>query len=543
MNKKIIYSILILLSFCFIGNVSAEDTGVLWLQGTWGNKYQLTYYKSTNTLKTSSNTISLDEYPYALASTKWNGALYVSTKPFYYSEDKGYYTSGSGKFYTFNNSYGNMTSVNMSNFNEGETSANHDIINTDDNSIKVYTSDIFNTTPKINITKESVSSVTILDQEYITDMTVNIAFSFIDNDKYLYQYKFNDGLWTDKIMTDNNFSLKFKENGVLYVQILDKTTRKSITAATFTINQINYDNTPYITIDEYTTDNCIANDYTICKSLRINSHISDFGKYSFLVFDDTSGTCAKFDKQTINYPIYENKDIEVRIIENATGKIIDQKNYTISGIENDVSGLGQYIAKKCQFYNAESSYFCLYYIYNYDNSLYDYYYKESTTSYSEISNSLLDVVPTGNGAVIYKKKYTADDVVYFKIVEKNTGSIILEKSFVISFDEDLKEWLNSGDMGIIGNFINDHILSKLGFVFQIKNIITNFFAFDFDEDAKPPVFTFDLSFISLGPVTVEMKIDNDTRLKVHSLIKTFATLSVLFTFVKQMSSFTGRQKE
>ncbi len=56
------------------------------------------------------------------------------------------------------------------------------------------------------------------------------------------------------------------------------------------------------------------------------------------------------------------------------------------------------------------------------------------------------------------------------------------------------------------------------------------------------VLLFDLSFINLKPVTVKMEIDSSTRLLVHSLIKTFASIFLLLTFTKQMVNFANHQK-
>lgn len=528
------------------------------------DRSKIIYDKDANILKTYydnvlTGSVDLNEYPYVIVEHFAVGQLFYSKYPFIYSSvhasenDFGGFLP-TGDYYKFQINQSptlyTYSADNVQNlypiFQTEYLNASYDVTDIDTNTIYVKKMNIFDSSlPNASITKERETSVTILDHTYITNVTLKIDFSVVDNSKYLYMYKYGlNSDWTQLVLTSGNSKqLTFNTNDTLYVQVIEIATNKVISNATLSITEINYDSTPYIEIDEIATDNCIANDVTICKTLRINSHINDFNKYSFYVFNNTLGTSAKFNKQTINYPIYTNSLIEVRIVDNTTNKIIDQKYYEITTIPGEVSGLGQYITKECHISDVGQVYTCLYYIYNYDNSKYDYYYGTSISSYELIDNSILTVVPTGSGSVIYKKQYTEDTIAYFKIVEKSSNNTIYEKSFPISYTSDIDEWFEeyeSNDLNDIQNFVNTHIFSKLKFISQLKTIYDSIFLYDIQEGTDAPSFTFDLSFIHMKPITVVLEIDYNIRSQIHGYIKLFATLSVVFTFVKEFAKYWNK---
>ncbi len=97
-----------------------------------------------------------------------------------------------------------------------------------------------NTKPIVEITKENETKVTISDKEYIKDVSLKINFSLIDNEKYLYMYKYGEeSEWSTITLTSSNsFSKKYEKNGTLYVQIIDKDTKEIVTSSTFSISTI-----------------------------------------------------------------------------------------------------------------------------------------------------------------------------------------------------------------------------------------------------------------------------------------------------------------
>lgn len=349
--------------------------------------------------------------------------------------------------------------------NDGVVSGNNQNIYLSREDIYNYLTNV-SSSPTISITEESESSVTILDKEYITDITLNIEFSLIDNDKYLYMYKYgSDSNWTTLTLTQsNNISKTFSTNDTLYVQILDVNTNELVTSSTYTISKINYDLTPYITIEEITDNSCILDNYIICQSLRINSHIADFNKYKFIIIDHTQNITDEFKEMTIYKTYYMNSDIEVRIVDKSTGEYTDIKSFTITTISESTENLGQHITSECDFASIGNNYLCNYYFYNYNPDLYDYYYGTSTTNFEKLYSQ---TETTGYPQkYIFKLKeglgklqeiaYSKNTTVYFKVIDKETSEIIYTKTFTISYDLKLEEADKTSIFDIFKNFKNDN---------------------------------------------------------------------------------------
>ena len=188
---------------------------------------------------------------------------------------------------------------------------------------------------------------------------------------------------------------------------------------------------------------------------------------------------------------------------------------------------------------------------NFDNSLYKYYYKIGDSAYSiVVPNEKTAVLPevydtsllikTNDDISLYKKWQSANDEnesydLVLKIYENTTITILREnketgdKQYYTFTITSLTE---SDDMSQIEQFIYNHLLSKFYFVSQFKQIIEYVSSYDFEENAKAPQFTFDLGFIGIEPVTVDMEVNEHTRLLIHGYIKLFASVMVVYTFIK-----------
>lgn len=188
----------------------------------------------------------------------------------------------------------------------------------------LYESNALPTEPTISITKESETTVTVEDETFISSVTLNIEFSNIDNDKYLYMYKYgssND--WSTISLTQSNsFNKTFNTNNTLYVQILDKTTHDIVTSATFTINQINYNFEPYVDVTEKIPTGCSfyknGRSYTICKDINLSAKNLEDGNYiSSYSYDKINWT--NFVNTTIS--MNENKTIYFKIYNYLTNEV------------------------------------------------------------------------------------------------------------------------------------------------------------------------------------------------------------------------------
>lgn len=330
-------------------------------------------------------------------------------------------------------------------------------------------------TPTILITKENENKVTILEKEYITDVTLKIDFGTIDNDKYLYMYKYGaESEWSTITLTENTYITKtYSENNTLYVQVLDRTNYEVVSSNTFIVSSI--------------------------------------------------------EKLPDNY-VYDNVDNDTV---NTDDKVIFHK-CTLS-LENGIA-------------------LCEVTLKNYNNELYDYYYKIDNSSYSKIvPDEKTEVLPEVYDTSLFLK--TNDDISLYQKWKKSTDNFV-SYDFVVKLyhnstitlmretkDTGFKQYYTftvtmlteKNDMNQIEQFIYNHLLSKFYFIHQFKQIIEYVSSYNFEENAKAPRFTFDMSFIGLSPINVDMTISEHTRLLIHGYIKLFASITVVVSFIRETS--------
>lgn len=332
-----------------------------------------------------------------------------------------------------------------------------------------------NSKPSITILKTSEEKITLQDKEYIKDVSLKMNFSIIDNEKYLYMYKYGEkSEWSTITLTQSDsFTVKYEYNDTLYVQIMDKSSKEIVSSSQFTISSI--DKLP----DDYVYDNV--------------------------------------DNDTVN----------------TDGKVIFHK-CTLS-LESGIA-------------------LCEVTLENYNNELYDYYYKIDNSSYSKIvPDEKTEVLPEVYDTSLFLK--TNDDISLYQKWKKSTDNFV-SYDFVVKLyhnstitlmretkDTGFKQYYTftvtmlteKNDMNQIEQFIYNHLLSKFYFIHQFKQIIEYVSSYNFEENAKAPKFTFDMSFIGLSPITVDMTISDHTRLLIHGYIKLFASVTVVVSFIRETS--------
>ena len=510
MNKKIMFILTLCSTFLFFQKVNAETNKYSYSYNYFGVTYDI-YYDDTNKQVCVSNTCIDIKKSYfyffwqgteltVVQSDQDNIIVHQENCPIPGTTNNTYFCSMNS-----NNNYdGFLTSTigiqslkittieNFADLHYGvkgwnQLVSNVNLYNKDSSIYFSKNLDVsINTTPTVEIIKENETKVTISDKEYIKDVSLKMNFSIIDNEKYLYMYKYGEkSEWATITLTQSDsFTVKYEYNDTLYVQIMDKSSKEIVSSSQFTISSI--DKLP----DDYAYDN-VDND-TINTSPGKNDVI--------------------FHKCTINLEV----------------------GYALCKIEFN----------------------------NFDNDTYKYFYRVGDEAYtSVVPDSKTKVLPkvyddslllnTNDDISLYKKWTDAEEnpnqyLLPVTIYKNTTISVARENrsdNSVQYYTFTITAFNENAELNQILEFLNNVFFSKLGFIHQTKEIITNFFAFSFDENAEPPIFTFDLSFINLKPVTVKMEIDNSTRLLVHSLIKTFASIFLLITFTKQMVNFANHQKE
>lgn len=359
--------------------------------------------------------------------------------------------------------------------------ANVNIYSLSDNSV-LYSKNYNMPDTDITITEEEVYKETILDKDYITAVKINISFSNINNDIYAYMYKFSDEYnWSTITLTSSSsFSKKYEKNGTLYVKIVDKNTNDIVVSKTYTLSKI--EEKPNAPVKEDTINTSPGKNDVIFHKCTINLEVG----YALCKIEFNN-----FDNDTYKYFYRVGDEAYIHIVPDEKTKVLP-KVYDDSLLLNT----------------------------NDDISL----YKKWTDAKENPNQYLLPITVYKNTTISVARQ------------NRNDNSVQYYTFTITSFNE-------NAELNQILDFFNNVFFSKLGFIHQTKEIITNFFAFSFDENAEPPSFTFDLSFINLKPVTVNMEVDNSTRLLVHSLIKTFASIFLLITFTKQMVNFANHQKE
>lgn len=289
--------------------------------------------------------------------------------------------------------------------------------------------------PKITITKERETSVTTLGQKYITDMTLKIEFSLVDNSKFLYMYKYGENSdWVQLVLNNSNSKeVTFYSNDRLYVQVIDITTNKQVALSTLDITSINNiiedDSDPTLSVGIIDDDKCIVNGIKLCVTYHISSNITNFDRYSIYITNDNKMT--KYNKNSINYTVYKNSTLLVKIIEKNTMRVVAEKSILITSINTGTTGLGQLVTMQCEMSLKTAMYDCEYYLYNYDTSKYRYEYSEDTGDFEIIPISSKNLPEIYENTIFpsiaystYKKNDTDNFYTYKRSYYSNTKAKI-----------------------------------------------------------------------------------------------------------------------
>lgn len=459
MKKFLIILTFLISTIFFTNNVSAlsatEEPFIDNFNTTW-DKYYSVYidrdnkvakiYGGVKNLNNPTKTINLTTYPYLIGWVTNYSWLCYSSKPFYYNESTHMYRTDD----TFYCQQTNLSASSETNFNYNYTYAdNYEFVTNYD----IYTQDgvlyneatfNMNVLPTIDISKENETTVTIEDETYISSVTLNIKFSMIDNEKYLYTYKYgiNSDWATITLNQSDSFTRTFNYNDTLYVQVLDRETNEVVSSSTFSINSINYDFRPYVEVNETTPTACFfyknGQNYTICKNLNIVGKNLEDGNYiSSYSYNATDWTNFENTNLTIN----ENTTIYFRIINYITNEVSYTSNYTVSSIDTDISDLGVFNTYSST-YDKDTSFITAYInIYNLlepveDN--YKIYYSFNSTSFIDITLLLNDMT---NYYQFEINNINENKTIYFKITDLN-DNILYTSTYNINYQVQSTE--NSG---------------------------------------------------------------------------------------------------
>lgn len=474
--------LLIILTFFFstiflIDNVSAESyesfledaqiNGVTFSCNEETGKFQVNGYDSGNCSSLQPFVDNIDNLHYYIIDAT---NMVVSTKPLVYSTGNygsSYHsyglmnvpTSTAGNFTYFYNNGSPWFSVTSYSTNNGSTPSrqygtsgsllssiytNTDIYQYDSSNSSgtwenlnnlLYEANALPTFPTVSITKENETTVTIEDEIFISSVTLKIDFGTIDNDKYLYMYKYGlDSEWSTITLTQSNsFSKTFNTNDTLYVQILDQITQETVSSATYTINSINYNFEPYVDITEKIPTACTfyknGRSYTICKELNISSKNLEDGNYiASYSFNKTDWT--NFVNTTIS--VNENTTIYFKIINYLTNEVSYTSAHTVGNIDSDISELGVFNTYS-SIYDKDTSFITAYInIYNLlepvqDN--YKIYYSTNSTSFTDITLLLTDMT---NYYQYEINNINENKTIYFKITDLN-DNILYTSTYTINY--------------------------------------------------------------------------------------------------------------
>lgn len=291
------------------------------------------------------------------------------------------------------------------------------------------------TTPTVSISKESETTVTVEDETFISSVTLNIGFSSIDNEKYLYMYKYglNSDWSTITLTQSNSFTKTFNTNDTLYVQVLDKFSQETVSSSTYTINSINYTFEPYVDVSESIPTACSfyknGRSYTICKELNISAKNLTDGNY-IASYSYNSTDWTNFVNTTIS--VNENKTIYFRIINYLTNEVSYTSSYTVGSIDSDISELGVFNTYSST-YDKNTSFITAYInIYNLlepvqDN--YKIYYSTNSTSFNDITLLLSDMTKYYQYEI---NNINEDTTIYFKITDLN-DNILYTSTYSINY--------------------------------------------------------------------------------------------------------------
>lgn len=352
------------------------------------------FYNTTSTISYNYNQIYFDLYNYEKLNNKT------------LSKESGIIDTNI-KFYFNSNQYSKGTYAINSFIYEGQTYTVGDLI---------YESGSFaGSKPTISFSTKDYA-VTIDDTYYVTSVDLDINFSSIDNDKYMYRYiKGNDESYTTLTLSQGtSYTVNFAENDSIKVEILNLETKDLVTSSTFTVSSIseyvNSDETidisfKFVTkdINEYLYNSSVLyvpfkqKYYQLSKYYYIYFSKVDFTNYTYEYSIDNGVTWKNChddliynNSYFIHYFLKNGDSIIVRVINVEDESINNIKSFTVSGIESiDDEEVGQQVIFTPS-YDLKSPiiYVDLGFI-NYDSSLYNYYYQVYTDEESE--SNLIDI--------------------------------------------------------------------------------------------------------------------------------------------------------
>lgn len=289
--------------------------------------------------------------------------------------------------------------------------------------------------PAISIRKSNETTVTIGNETYISSVTLYTEFSNIDNDKYFYLYKYGSSAeWSQIILEQSSsFTRTFNTNDTFYVQVLDKATNETVSSATYTIDNINYNFKPYIDIIETIPTTCTfyknGQNYTICKNLNIVAKNLEDGNF-IASYSYDAVNWSNF--ENTNLLLNENTTIYFRITNYLTNEISYTSTYTISSIDDDISELGVFNTYS-SIYDKDTSFITAYInIYNLiepvqDN--YKIYYSTNSTTFTDITLLLNDMT---NYYQYEINNINENITLYFKITDLN-DNILYTSTYTINY--------------------------------------------------------------------------------------------------------------
>lgn len=192
--------------------------------------------------------------------------------------------------------------------------------------------------PTITFSKTE-NTENVNDTELVTSVDLNVKFSSIDNEKYIYRYKILPSEnWTTMTLTSkDNFDIHLTSNTSVVVEILDLETKEIVTSATYTIDSI-YDIDVSISITKKEDLNCIANynntQVETCANLDIYFSYINFDKYYYQYSIDNGNNYIDIKSDDIKNNIFNyilnNEYLIVRVIDKTTKVEKAINTYTFS---------------------------------------------------------------------------------------------------------------------------------------------------------------------------------------------------------------------
>lgn len=289
-----------------------------------------------------------------------------------------------------------------------------------------------NISPEISITTKEKKYTD--DKKELLYHSVNINFSIFNTEKYIYQYRTsfnNDQNWTT--LQENNYIFKSLYNQTLYVRILQADNGELITSATFTFTGITEDeeySLPELTYNVNVPKSCYmmigSNKEIVCKNLDVKiKNYNNLGKYVWEYSTDNKATfiVSYSDDFTLYYD--SNKTIYFRLRDVSSGEYIKYETITIAGITTDITSIGPYVTFTGEYQKGEFYYIITAYYYNFDDSLYNFYYSFDRTNWTNIPFDSLEPYSKDSSNKIYKNNFDIheDCTLYIKIEDKNNNYI------------------------------------------------------------------------------------------------------------------------